>query len=96
MELNRYSGAIAAVESDWLKSQVYACIYDWARHTWQVRYAEAESVFRILFVGGTLFRLDYIGLAQVLLRTGRAEEAVADLSDAEKKLDGHFPDQLFS
>lgn len=54
------------------------------------RYAESESTFRDLVAAGDPFPLGYVGLAQVLLRTGRAEEAVIELADAEKKLGANF------
>ena len=54
------------------------------------RYAEAESVFRNLVVAGDPLPTSYIGLAQVLLRTGRAEEASSELAAAGKKLGPNF------
>ena len=54
------------------------------------RYAESESVFHELVSAGDPLPLGYIGLAQVLLRTGRAAEAATELSDAEKKLGPTF------
>jgi tetratricopeptide (TPR) repeat protein len=54
------------------------------------RYAEAESVFRDLVAAGDPLPMGYIGLAQVLLRTGRAGDAAAELADAEKKLGPKF------
>jgi tetratricopeptide (TPR) repeat protein len=49
------------------------------------RYAESESVFRDLVAAGDPLPMGYVGLAQVLLRTGRAAEAATELADAEKK-----------
>ncbi len=54
------------------------------------RYAEAESTFRDLVAAGDPLPLGYVGLAQVLLRTGRAEEAATELAEAEKKLGEKF------
>jgi tetratricopeptide (TPR) repeat protein len=54
------------------------------------RYAESESVFRELVAAGDPLPLGYVGLAQVLLRTGRAQEAATELADAEKKLGPAF------
>jgi superkiller protein 3 len=54
------------------------------------RYAEAESVFLDLVAAGDPLPMGYIGLAQVLLRTGRAGDAAAELADAEKKLGPKF------
>jgi tetratricopeptide (TPR) repeat protein len=54
------------------------------------RYAESESVFRDLVAAGDPLPLGYVGLAQVLLRTGRAADAAAELVDAEQKLGPKF------
>ena len=54
------------------------------------RYAESESVFRDLVAAGDPLPLGYVGLAQVLLRTGRAEDAATELADAEKQLGCKF------
>ena len=54
------------------------------------RYAESESAFRDLVAAGDPLPLSYVGLAQALLRTGRAQEAAAELDDAEKKLGPKF------
>jgi len=43
------------------------------------RYSEAEGVFRDLTTHGEPLATTYVGLAQVLLRTGRAAEAVDEL-----------------
>jgi tetratricopeptide (TPR) repeat protein len=53
-------------------------------------YAESESVFHELVAAGDPLPLGYVGLAQVLLRTGRAPEAATELADAEKKLGSTF------
>lgn len=49
------------------------------------RYAQSESVFRDLVAAGDPLPLGHVGLAQVLLRTGRAAEAATELAEAEKK-----------
>ena len=54
------------------------------------RYAEAENVFRELVAAGDPLPTGYVGLAQVLLRTGRAQEADSKLGDAEKTLGRQF------
>jgi tetratricopeptide (TPR) repeat protein len=54
------------------------------------RYAESENVFHELVAAGDPLPLGYVGLAQVLLRTGRAQEAATELADAEKKLGPAF------
>jgi len=92
MELNRYSEAITAVQSGLAPSpKSYALhLRLGAAYLAAGRYAEAESVFRDLVLAGDPLPTGYIGLAQVLLRTGRAEEAAVDLGDAEKKLGPTF------
>lgn len=54
------------------------------------RYSESESVFRKLVAAGDPLPTSYIGLAQVLMRTGRAEEAVSELATAGNKLGPNF------
>ncbi len=54
------------------------------------RYVESENIFRDLVTAGDPLPLGYIGLAQVLLRTGRAEDAAKELAEAEKKLGPTF------
>src|SRR5258707_10820515 len=54
------------------------------------RYAESATVFRDLVTAGDPLPLGYVGLAQVLLRMGRAEDAATELADAEKKLGPKF------
>jgi len=54
------------------------------------RYAESETVFRDLVAAADPLPLGYVGLAQVLLRTGRAQDAATELADAEKKLGPKF------
>jgi len=53
-------------------------------------YADAEAVFRELTTAGDPLPTSYIGLAQVLLRTGHADEAVAELAAAHDKLGPTF------
>ena len=54
------------------------------------RYAESESEFRQLVVAGDPLPTSYVGLAQVLMRTGRPQEAVSELATAERKLGPNF------
>lgn len=54
------------------------------------RYPESEGVFRQLIAAGDPLPSSYIGLAQVLMRTGRAAEAVTELAAARKKLGPNF------
>jgi tetratricopeptide (TPR) repeat protein len=54
------------------------------------RYPEAEQSFRELVAAGDPLPTSSIGLAQVLLRTGRAPEAYSVLADAERRLGPQF------
>lgn len=53
-------------------------------------YPEAETIFRELAAAGDPLPTSYVGLAQVLLRMGRSEEAVSELEDARQKLGPNF------
>ena len=53
-------------------------------------YKEAESTFRTLVDAGDPLPTSYLGLAQVLLREGRAEDAVSVLNAAEQKVGKNF------
>jgi len=90
MELNRYPEAVTAVQSGLATNpRSYALhLRLGAAYLAAGRYVQAESVFRDLVAAGDPLPTGYIGLAQVLLRTGHAEEAATVLADAEKKL-GH-------
>src|SRR5712671_4340804 len=92
MELNRYPEAIAAVGSGLMANpKSYALhLRLGAAYLAAGRYGGAESVFRDLVSAGDPLPTGYIGLAQVLLRTGHAEEAATVLADAEKKLGRKF------
>ena len=92
MELSRYGEAISAVQ-DALTSnpKSYALrLRLGAADLAAGRYAEAETAFRNLVVAGDPLPTSYIGLAQVLLRTGRAQEAVSELSAARERLGATF------
>src|SRR5882762_2570174 len=92
MELNRYSEAISAVQNGLAANpKSYALhLRLGAAHLAAGHYAEAESVFRALVAAGDPLPTGYIGLAQVLLRTGRAEEAASELANAGQKLGPNF------
>src|SRR6266851_2833093 len=92
MELNRYSEAISAVQNGLAANpKSYALhLRLGAAHLSAGHYAEAESVFRDLVAAGDPLPTGYIGLAQVLLRTGRAEEAAIELTKAGQKLGPNF------
>jgi tetratricopeptide (TPR) repeat protein len=92
MELNRYSEAISAVQTGLAANpKSYALhLRLGAAHLSAGHYAEAESIFRDLVAAGDPLPTSYIGLAQVLLRTGRAEEAASELANAGHKLGPNF------
>ena len=92
MELNRYSETISAIQDGLAANpKSYALhLRLGAAYLAADRYAEAESVFRDLVAAGDPLPTGYVGLAQVLLRTGRAEEAVSELVDAGQRLGPNF------
>ena len=92
MELSRYSQAISAVQDGIAANpKSYALhLRLGAADLSAGRYAEAETVFRNLVEAGDPLPTSYIGLAQVLLRMGRAEEAASELSAARQKLGAIF------
>jgi tetratricopeptide (TPR) repeat protein len=92
MERSRHPEAIKAVQSGLAANpKSYALhLRLGAAYLAAGHYPEAESVFRDLVAAGDPLPTGYIGLAQVLLRTGRAEEAATELGDAEKKLGPKF------
>jgi tetratricopeptide (TPR) repeat protein len=92
MDSNRFAEAIAAAQEA-IKSnpESYALhLRLGAAYLSSDRYSESESVFRQLVAAGDPLPTSYVGLAQVLLRTGRAEEAVSELAAAGKKLGPNF------
>ena len=92
MELSRYSEAITAVQDGLATNpKSYALhLRLGAAQLSSGHYTEAESVFRDLVAAGDPLPTGYVGLAQVLLRTGRAAEAASELADAEQKLGPNF------
>ena len=92
MELSRYSEAIFAVQEGLVANpKSYALhLRLGAANLSGGHYAEAETAFRRLVEAGDPLPTSYIGLAQVLLRTGRAEEAAAELSAAQQKIGATF------
>lgn len=92
MELNHYAEAISAVQEG-LKAnpRSYALhLRLGAAYLASDRYSDAESVFRELVAAGDPLPTSYVGLAQVLLRTGRPQEAVSELAAAGAKLGPNF------
>ncbi len=92
MELSRFPEAVTAVQSGLgANPKSYALrLRLGAAYLAAGRYPESESVFRDLVAAGDPLPTGYVGLAQVLLRTGRADEAAAELADAEKALGPKF------
>jgi len=92
MELNRYPEAISVVQNGLAANpKSYALhLRLGAAQLAAGHYAEAENVFRDLVSAGDPLPTSYVGLAQVLMRTGRAEEAAAELAHAEQKLGPSF------
>jgi len=92
MELSRYSNAISAVQ-DGLAANPKSYALHLRMGAAQLaagHYADAEKIFRDLVAAGDPLPTGYIGLAQVLLRTGRAEEASDELAIAQRNLGPNF------
>jgi tetratricopeptide (TPR) repeat protein len=92
MDLSRYADAISATQAALAANpKSYALhLRLGATYLSSDRYAEAEQTFRELVRAGDPLPTSYIGLAQVLLRTGRAEDAVMELTAAGEKLGPNF------
>jgi superkiller protein 3 len=92
MELSRFSDAISAVQ-DGLTANPKSYALHLRLGASQLaagHYAEAEKVFRDLVSAGDPMPTGYVGLAQVLLRTGRVQEASDELAVAQQKLGPNF------
>jgi tetratricopeptide (TPR) repeat protein len=92
MELNHYADAISAAQEGLdANPKSYALhLRLGAAYLSVDRYSDAEKAFRQLVEAGDPLPLSYVGLAQVLLRTGRAEDAVSELTAAKQKLGANF------
>jgi tetratricopeptide (TPR) repeat protein len=92
MDLSRFSEAVTAVQSGLVAlPKSYALnLRLGAAQLSAGHYEEAESVFRDLVTAGDPLPTGYVGMAQVLMRTGRAEEAANELAEAEKKIGPNF------
>jgi Flp pilus assembly protein TadD len=92
MEVNRYSDSITAVQEGLAANpKSYALhLRLGAAYLAAGQQKEAETAFRELVSAGDPLPTSYVGLAQVQLRSGRAAEAVLQLSAAEKKLGPTF------
>jgi tetratricopeptide (TPR) repeat protein len=92
MELSRHADAISATHEGLVSNpRSYALhLRLGAANLAAGHYDEAERVFRDLVAAGDPLPTSYIGLAQVLLRTDRAEEAVTELAAVRQKLGPNF------
>ena len=92
MDENRYGDAISATEAGLAANPASYALHLrlGAAYLGADRYPEAERTFRQLIAAGDPLPTSYIGLAQVLMRTGRADDAVTELDAAEEKLGSNF------
>ena len=92
MELGRFLDAITAVQEGLISNpRSYALqLRLGAANLAADRYNDAEGVFRDLVTAGDPQPTSHIGLAQVLMRTGRADEAASELAVAGEKLGPNF------
>jgi tetratricopeptide (TPR) repeat protein len=92
MELNRYAEAISTTQKGITSNpNSYALhLRLGAAYLAAGRYPEAEDVFRALVSAGDPLPTSYIGLAQVLMREGRAEEAASALVAARQVIGRSF------
>lgn len=92
MELNRFAEAIVETQKGIAANpKSYALqLRLGAAYLAAGRYSDSERIFRGLTAAGDPLPTSYVGLAQVLMRTGRAAEAVAELDAAQKKLGPQF------
>ena len=92
MEAGRYGDAIAATQSGIAANpKSYALhLRLGAAQLAAGKYKDAEEAFRTLTDAGDPLPTSYVGLAQVLLREGRAGEAASQLEAAEKRIGKNF------
>jgi tetratricopeptide (TPR) repeat protein len=92
MEVSHYTDAILAVQQGLASNpKSYALhLRLGASYLAAGHYAEAEAVFRDLVTAGDPLPTGHVGLAQVLLRTGRADEAASELAAAQQRLGPTF------
>jgi tetratricopeptide (TPR) repeat protein len=92
MELSRFADAISAAQEGIVSNpKSYALhLRLGAANLAAGRYAVAEDIFRTLVRAGDPLPTSYVGLAQVLLRQGRADEAASELAAAQQKIGANF------
>jgi tetratricopeptide (TPR) repeat protein len=92
METGRFGDAISAVQEGIASlPKSYALqLRLGATNLAAGHYAAAEDVFRTLMAAGDPLPTSYVGLAQVLLRQGRADQAVSELAAAQQKIGPNF------
>ena len=92
MELSRFTEAIAATQEAIRKHPAsYALqLRLGAAYLAVDRYTEAEATFEKLIAAGDPLPTSSVGLAQVLLRTGRSDKAVDELAQARQRLGRSF------
>jgi tetratricopeptide (TPR) repeat protein len=97
MDLTRYDEVIAAIQTGLGSNpKSYALhLRLGAAYLASGRYGDAENAFRQLVEANDPLPISYVGLAQVLLRTGRAQDAVTELIAAEHKLGARFLIEYF-
>jgi tetratricopeptide (TPR) repeat protein len=92
MELKRHADALAAVQKGIAANpKSYALqLRLGAAYLAAGRYTEAENAFRALTTAGDPLPTSYVGLAQTLLREGRAVDAAYELAAAQQKIGQSF------
>lgn len=92
METSRFEEAISAVQEGIasLPKSYSLHLRLGAANLAAGHYLAAEEVFRTLVAAGDPLPTSYVGLAQVLLRQGRADEAASELAAARQEIGPNF------